>query len=604
MKNMILRALSAALLVMVPQGAAFANQTVSKNYNLASQVPLGRSPALRLVSGKSATYALAGTFVQTLVLDTSNDGKNWVATGVTATSTTASGTIYADQWGTLPGKALLFSWHISSYTSGSSTLTFTDSDDLVQAFPNHYGTVNFKVNDYSVFAASLNVSGGISAGPSTFTFVYGDLSGATGAVEQNTYGSSKTFTNGSFQIAGGTFSTAAGLVKQASTTITGTLVVSGTVTVTGSGMSVAGPSTATFFYGNGSALTGVGGGIASIESTTTVNSINDAGQLTVIGSGSYTGAEVHGGATVFKASVTVLGQGSEFQVNGGTLVTNAGVVSLASTTATGTFIHLGAVTSKSSITVINAAISGTGAGGNITSQSSITTTGSMFAKDLTIGASLATIDNTGAISGTGLLNNTGEIRSNKVSDSLGGEGLSLGNNGGIRRTTTGTEHWFTLFKTNWHTPMRFKEQTAIATRNQIIFSSTTVIIDAAEGDVPGTQILRLSSGAAGMFIVDNYGHFSSSAAVNAAVGTCTNGTLVQPANDRSGYITFSGANTSCSINFANTYGRRPNCSESHQIASFLGIDTTITATSITFTSAVATIASGDSISYICEFAGK
>lgn len=53
--------------------------------------------------------------------------------------------------------------------------------------------------------------------------------------------------------------------------------------------------------------------------------------------------------------------------------------------------------------------------------------------------------------------------------------------------------------------------------------------------------------------VDKFGHFSSSAAVNASLGTCTNGTLVMPSNDGDGAVTFSGANTACAINFANTY---------------------------------------------------
>lgn len=119
--------------------------------------------------------------------------------------------------------------------------------------------------------AGLNV-----AGPSSATYFYGDGAGLTGVTDSNRVaragdsmtgqltlaGSTLTVTGNAFSVGGATLTAGGGKVGVGTASPATKLhLSSGALTIDGSGagLNVAGPSSATYFYGNGSGLTGISG---------------------------------------------------------------------------------------------------------------------------------------------------------------------------------------------------------------------------------------------------------------------------------------------------------------------------------------------------------
>lgn len=106
-----------------------------------------------------------------------------------------------------------------------------------------------------------------------------------------------------------------------------------------------------------------------------------------------------------------------------------------------------------------------------------------------------------------------------------------------------------------------------------------------------------------IFTIDSFGHFSSSAATNAALGTCTNGAIRQPSNDKAGIVDFSGANSSCALAFANSYPAAGNLVCTYGVKQATPAAGSSTVTKSGFTYVTTSFASGDELHYHCEFVG-
>lgn len=94
------------------------------------------SSQLTVLSGRTATYTITGTFVATLILETTtNGGQSW-QTVATYTGTQAALTLYV---------AGTFRWNCTAFTSGTAVATLAD---VLQGLPiadgtNYtYGTTN------------------------------------------------------------------------------------------------------------------------------------------------------------------------------------------------------------------------------------------------------------------------------------------------------------------------------------------------------------------------------------------------------------------------------------------------------------------------------
>lgn len=419
-------------------------------------------------------------------------------------------------------------------------------------------------------------------------------------------------------------------------TFTGTMTARGASTFTATG-------DVTFSIGTSSGISLGGGGLRFPDGTTQY-SATPLGSAFTSGTNTWTGGNEWRGSNVFKSSLTLMGVGSCLGSQGleycGVEVSasNEGVINIGYA-ASGRFIvrnnapldtafldlngagtHLKVVSDADGTPVEVLAINSTGTrtnglyvSGNVgvgrvrtagalnigtDNGDGTAATGIQFGTD---GTAVLTRDN--GYGGLKMLGNFSMGANGAGQVLLVGNDASLvfnnAGNGFYRNSGTGDIEYRSGSANVWTSP---------AGSQNIGFADTSpdahVEVKAIAADNYLVQFSSVND-VTKIYVVDKFGHFSSSAAVNASLGTCTNGTLVQPSNDVSGKVSFSGANTSCAVNFANAYPSAGNvvCTTSAHIASFLGYDTVATTTGLTFTTAVSTIASGDSISYDCRFVG-
>lgn len=84
-----------------------------------------------------------------------------------------------------------------------------------------------------------------------------------------------------------------------------------------------------------------------------------------------------------------------------------------------------------------------------------------------------------------------------------------------------------------------------------------------------------------------------------SLGNCTNGAMDAPSSDFAGRITFSGASSSCEINFSTAWGMNPpTCVITTSGATPLTLCHKATTTDVTFVP-TSNFASGDAVSYVC-----
>ncbi len=137
--------------------------TVAKTFTAVDQVSdqitlLPQQPRAPLP--QSFTYAITGTFVATLVLESSIDTVNWV-TQATYTSTQTSLTVYGSGVGQT---AVTYRVRCTSYTSGSAVLAMATVNNIISQVFDANGNVVFQINDSGASASAL-VSPVISGTP-------------------------------------------------------------------------------------------------------------------------------------------------------------------------------------------------------------------------------------------------------------------------------------------------------------------------------------------------------------------------------------------------------------------------------------------------------
>lgn len=113
--------------------------TISKSFTAT-----GTGAALAVLSGESFSYSVSGTFVGTVVLESSSDGgQNWVA--VLSATGSASGTLP-----NLTSKQVIYRFECTAYTSGTVVTSVADADYEVYSFKDKHGTAVFTVNKNGV----------------------------------------------------------------------------------------------------------------------------------------------------------------------------------------------------------------------------------------------------------------------------------------------------------------------------------------------------------------------------------------------------------------------------------------------------------------------
>lgn len=91
----------------------------------------------------SATYAITGTFVATLVLESTQDGVNWTPS-LSFTAPLAAAILYG------PGPSspsLTWRFRCSDYTSGSPAITLADSVNVISQVLNTAGAIVWQITD-------------------------------------------------------------------------------------------------------------------------------------------------------------------------------------------------------------------------------------------------------------------------------------------------------------------------------------------------------------------------------------------------------------------------------------------------------------------------
>lgn len=178
-------------------GTVTTNATGGSTCVASSVNSTGEKCRLSAKVGETVSWAHSGTATMTIQIQESSDASNWktVQTISKSGDSTDSGTI--DIEGTSSGKKSI-RLNVSSYTSGSATLTLADVDDLVQEFKNKKGirtlrigddylTVGsgIKFNDGSILVSSPSAGGGGTPGGSNTQVQFnnaGAFDGASGLV--------------------------------------------------------------------------------------------------------------------------------------------------------------------------------------------------------------------------------------------------------------------------------------------------------------------------------------------------------------------------------------------------------------------------------------
>lgn len=130
--------------------------TISKSFSA-----VGAGPAILLKDGRSFTYSVSGTFSGTVVLEKSNNG-GISYSPVTSATTSASGTVYAEQASNKG--AFLYRFRCSARASGTIDTSLVEVAGQVKAFRDAKGANVLVINDDGiVVSGNVSASGSILA---------------------------------------------------------------------------------------------------------------------------------------------------------------------------------------------------------------------------------------------------------------------------------------------------------------------------------------------------------------------------------------------------------------------------------------------------------
>lgn len=109
-----------------------------------------------------------------------------------------------------------------------------------------------------------------------------------------------------------------------------------------------------------------------------------------------------------------------------------------------------------------------------------------------------------------------------------------------------------------------------------------------------------------MLSVDQFGHLGSSGTL-VSLGTCTNGSLTNPSNDQTGQVVFSGANSSCHVDFVHSWKSPPYCfcnGDNHSGPNNVCLVVNHTATGFDMIPAAGAFGSTDDVEWFCFAPGQ
>lgn len=166
--------------------------------------------SLLLMKNESLTYSLTGTCTGTILIEKSENARDYRSVGVSVTGTgsvSSSGKLYSGD------RVTYFRWRASTVTAGSFTAVLYDNDDVVQEFKNNKNFPIVLIDD-----GGVTVSGTLVASSATLTA---------------TTLTSPTLNSPTLVTATITSPTVTGMTLSGTSTINGTITNNSTTTFTG-----------------------------------------------------------------------------------------------------------------------------------------------------------------------------------------------------------------------------------------------------------------------------------------------------------------------------------------------------------------------------------